>query len=237
MSFSNRLKEARLKAGMTQEFLALQIGVAKSTLTGYEKGYREPDMDKISKIMDVLKVSANFLFQDEIIQNEEMSLTLKEREILQIYRSLDEFGKHAIELLLQAEQLRCNSQNDPSFAGIKLPYLGNCTNSDLIAFFENNKLISFEYMTLTKNFENSDFIIKINDDSVDPVYFKNDLVCIQKVTCLNYGEIGLFLLNKKIYIRQYGKNCLISINKKYDNIHIESTDELEVIGKVNSKAE
>ena len=43
MSFSQRLKEARLAKGYTQQEVADQIGVAKSTYSGYENGFREPD--------------------------------------------------------------------------------------------------------------------------------------------------------------------------------------------------
>lgn len=42
MEFGDRLREARVNKGLTQEQLAQKIGVAKSTLAGYEKGNREP---------------------------------------------------------------------------------------------------------------------------------------------------------------------------------------------------
>lgn len=61
MNFSERLKQARLKKQLTQEQLASLIGVAKSTLNGYEKGNREPDFFKIKKLIEVLEVDANYL--------------------------------------------------------------------------------------------------------------------------------------------------------------------------------
>lgn len=64
--FKDRLREARLRAGFTQSQLAAQVGVAKSTLNGYERGNSEPDMKKIEKIMSVLGVDANYLWQDEM---------------------------------------------------------------------------------------------------------------------------------------------------------------------------
>ena len=42
-------QEQEKEKGLTQEQLADMIGVAKSTLTGYEKGNREPDVMKIKK--------------------------------------------------------------------------------------------------------------------------------------------------------------------------------------------
>ena len=61
MTFGNRLREARLHRGLTQEKLAKEIGVAKSTLTGYEKGNREPDISKIKRILEILDVDADYL--------------------------------------------------------------------------------------------------------------------------------------------------------------------------------
>lgn len=65
MSFGDRLKQARLNKGLTQEELAQMIGVAKSTLTNYEKGNREPDFFRIQKLIEALDVSAEYLFEIE----------------------------------------------------------------------------------------------------------------------------------------------------------------------------
>lgn len=61
MTFGERLRKARLQNGLTQEQLAQQIGVAKSTLTGYEKGNREPDVFKIKRILEVLGLDSDYL--------------------------------------------------------------------------------------------------------------------------------------------------------------------------------
>lgn len=63
MSFQERLRQARINKNLTQEQLASLIGVAKSTLNGYEKNNREPDFSKIKKLIRVLEVDANYLFE------------------------------------------------------------------------------------------------------------------------------------------------------------------------------
>lgn len=95
---------------MTQEQLALQIGVAKSTVAGYEKGSSEPDMEKIEKIMKVLNVDANFLWQDEMQRNgdEQFVLSQKETSLVKMYRILNDIGRdfidHAISYAVQCSQ-------------------------------------------------------------------------------------------------------------------------------------
>lgn len=64
MALEDRIKEARKNNGLTQQQAASMIGVAKSTWAGYESGNSTPDLDKIVKIMDVLGVDANYLWQD-----------------------------------------------------------------------------------------------------------------------------------------------------------------------------
>ena len=60
-NFSDNLKEARLKSGLSQKDVAENIGVAKSTYSLYESGNREPNVNTIKKISDCLSVSADTL--------------------------------------------------------------------------------------------------------------------------------------------------------------------------------
>lgn len=58
---SRRLKEARKKAGYTQEKVAQILGINQSTITGYETGYRKTDIKTLSKIADLYNVSIDWL--------------------------------------------------------------------------------------------------------------------------------------------------------------------------------
>lgn len=95
MTFGDKLREARLQKGLTQEQLAQQIGVAKSTLTGYEKGNREPDVFKIKRILEILEVDSDYLLgvsrepeQKEAIENEPEGYTLLNAESKKIVDTL-----------------------------------------------------------------------------------------------------------------------------------------------------
>lgn len=59
--FNENLKAARERKNMTQKEVADNIGVAKSTYSLYESGNREPNVQTIKKIADVLNVSADDL--------------------------------------------------------------------------------------------------------------------------------------------------------------------------------
>lgn len=59
----NRIKEARINKGWSQEELASKIGTTKATISRYEKGLREPRLDTLRALADknVLDVSVGYL--------------------------------------------------------------------------------------------------------------------------------------------------------------------------------
>ena len=104
MSINDRIKEARKNKGITQEQLGELIGVAKTTITGYEKN-REPA--KVGEIADALDVDVNFLFQDEVKKLHENRATPLEMEhLVKKYRDLDDHGKKMVDFTLKEEYER-----------------------------------------------------------------------------------------------------------------------------------
>ncbi|HZG77156.1 MAG TPA: helix-turn-helix transcriptional regulator [Paenibacillus sp.] len=59
--FASRLKELRIKNRMTMTELGRDIGVAKSTIAGYENGDREPSLRIVASIARVCNVSSDYL--------------------------------------------------------------------------------------------------------------------------------------------------------------------------------
>lgn len=60
-----RIKEVRNNKNISQVDLAKQIGVAKSTLAGYESGYRAPNYEILKKIANILCCTVEYLIMEE----------------------------------------------------------------------------------------------------------------------------------------------------------------------------
>lgn len=60
--FPQRLKEIRIKRGLTQTELGEKVGVKQSTFTNWENGKREPNFETVIKLADLLEVSVDWLF-------------------------------------------------------------------------------------------------------------------------------------------------------------------------------
>ena len=60
-SFKEMLKYLRVRDNLSQAELADKLGVAKSTISMYEVGKREPDFETLEAIADFFNVDMNFL--------------------------------------------------------------------------------------------------------------------------------------------------------------------------------
>ena len=68
MTFGEKIKELRKKAGLTQRALGEKIGVSTRTVSSYESGQSYPkSRETYEKMAEVFQVSTNYL----LIENEE----------------------------------------------------------------------------------------------------------------------------------------------------------------------
>lgn len=62
----DRIKELRTKKNITQEQLAVDLNVAKSTIGMWENNRREPDLETINKIAAYFRVPTDYLASNAI---------------------------------------------------------------------------------------------------------------------------------------------------------------------------
>ena len=103
--FGVRLKYLRMQDKLTQTELGNALEIAKSTISMYESGKREPDFETIEKFADYFNVDmATFFPSGEIektVGPKVDGLSPKENELLALYRGVNPDGQRYI--LQQAE--------------------------------------------------------------------------------------------------------------------------------------
>ena len=115
---STRIADARKAIGMTQRTLAEKLGIAASTLNGYEKGNHKPDSDILIAVSSITGCTIDYLlnrvdgFHD--YYGKEKSPALAEAETEEV--SLEETDRLlvALGLIKEGEQL---SDDDLAFVG------------------------------------------------------------------------------------------------------------------------
>lgn len=100
-TLSKRLKEARLRAGLSQEQLGLQIGLepasASTRMNRYELGKRGPDLELVERIAEALGLPAAYFY----------AVRDEEAELLREFNALSTKGKkRVLDVIAEARTLR-----------------------------------------------------------------------------------------------------------------------------------
>lgn len=233
MSFHERIREARKNKGMTQSDLGKAIGVAATTVAGYEKD-REPNILIQTRIMEVLSIDANFLFQDEVKAHKERTATPWEMEhIIKKYRDLDDHGKEMVTLTLDCETKRMREDQRPSAKVVELFPTRKYLQSASAGYGDFNDDASYEMVDLVKRPPvGISFIITVNGDSMEPTYYDGDQLFVRAQETIRTGEIGLFTKGPNLYIKESGPDGLISHNKTYPLIIGTNNEPIRAQGKI-----
>lgn len=72
MEFSERLKELRKQAGLTQVELAGKLGIVQSSYADWERGKKKPTQENLVKIAQILNVSVDYLVGNSEENNDEL---------------------------------------------------------------------------------------------------------------------------------------------------------------------
>ena len=61
----------------------------------------------------------------------------------------------------------------------------------------------------------------VDGDSMEPKFHNGDYILVRKQPAVDIGQIGIFGVDGKGYVKKYGGDKLISLNKKYPDIPLD----------------
>lgn len=83
----------------------------------------------------------------------------------------------------------------------------------------------------------SEYIVRVNGDSMFPTYKDGDKLFIQPTKTIDIGEIGIFVVNADVYLKELGNGKLISHNPAYEAIPITEFSTVTCLGRVVGKCD
>lgn len=93
------LKNTREDLDMTQIDVMRHTGINNKTLSGYENGVSEPDLETFAKLLQLYKLSADSILG---IHAKEHTLSLKEEQLLRCFRALSPEQQNDLLVMIQA---------------------------------------------------------------------------------------------------------------------------------------
>ena len=231
MTIGERIKTLRERRGMTQDELAIRVGYRhKTSVNKIETGERKLMQDKILAFAKALGVTPEVIMGwapfAEVPTND---FTQQESRLIEKYRALDDRGKRSVDVVLNFEYdwIQNEDRNDI----IDYLYLGKVAAAGTEIYPGDIPLERIRERKLN----GADFMVGVSGDSMEPTYYDGDRVYVKKTTDIEFGDIGLFIVNGCYYIKEYAPDGLRSHNPNYSLIPKDR--EIIVVGKVLGKAE
>lgn len=248
MGIGYRIKEARERLGLTQTELGEMVGVTGSAITNYEKETSHPKEQIIYKLMETLKVDANYLFQDAVkLPKVKNDITLAEYEYIKKYRTLDPYGKEIIDFVLTKEaervaEMKASLEHSNAIEFQPIPSsqktrtlnyyqrLASAGTGQLV--FDDVPVDLIEIPDIPE-YRKVKYAIGVNGQSMEPLYYDGDILLVEPRKEIDIGEIGIFIVDGDSFVKKLGRNMLISVNEDYSDIPI--TEETHCLGLVVDK--
>ena len=217
--FSKNLRYLRSKFGLEQMELAEKLGrKSSSSISEWEKGKYTPKAKTLAEIANLFSVDLDDLM------NIDLSKTIAKRDISDIYNKLEpprqqkvySFAEHQL-----TEQNKVVSIEETRFDD---DYVGQTAAGAPIEGQQPVPLIGAITVKLL-----------VNGDSMEPMFKDGDVIEYHPQPDLENGEIGVFAVNGGVTMKKFRKNDdirLESLNKKYEDIVIQETDDFSILGKV-----
>ena len=231
------IKAIREKSNMTQKDCADKLEITLRAWQGYEQGIREPKYELLCKIADMFNVSTDYLLGREK-QNDPLALLgleIGEKSALEVYLQLPEDKRQVIIDAMIALAEAAKNSRDLSAQELRkmITKKFSCllTSAGTGEFLDDENIEMREFPD-SPQVREADIIIPVDGDSMEPAISDGDELCVKLCDDIDVGEIGVFIVDGKGYVKEKGKDRLISINPDYDDIFAK---EYRCVGKVIGK--
>lgn len=237
--FSNTLKNLRIKAGYTQKQVYEHFDIPQSTFSSWEVGKSEPSGDMLIKLCEFYKCD----MMKEFSSSDNILFTSKELNLIEKYRALDPTGQSHVDTVLKWETERVFHQNlvlenetsDDEVPVYILNYYQRLASAGSGEYLFDNIPTDTIEVPITDLSTQSDFVIGVNGDSMEPTYSDGDKVYVRITDEIPTGNIGVFTRGNDCFIKELGVDRLISHNKNYDDI--PASNDIRLVGEVLGKVE
>ena len=207
MNVGHRMKQRRKELKLSADVVAEKIGVNRSTVFRYEKGDIEKlPIEILEPLSEILQTTPQYLMGWD-----------NNPDIMPIYSELEPPRQQKVYNLAEREleEQRYIQDHD---------YVGQTAAGAPIEGQQPVPMLGSDTVKLL-----------VNGDSMVDLFHDGDIVEYHPQPELENGEIGVFAINGGITMKKFRKNDdirLESLNKKYEDIVIQETDDFSILGKV-----
>ncbi|HDC7433073.1 LexA family transcriptional regulator [Staphylococcus aureus] len=234
-NFKDRLKQIMSERKISQSELSRRTGIGRNSISDYLNGKYEAKQDKVFELAKALNVNEAWLMGFDISKNRK----IENNDITSIYSKLtpprqSNVLKYATN---QLEEQNNDSDNLVDFNS----YIQEKSEVDIYGCASAGIGERLYNEPISKEFVRGyvpahDIALKVNGDSMEPLFKNGQIIFIEKSHTIKDGQIGVFIINgdayvKKVYVED-NRLTLVSLNKKYKDLYFYDNESVRLVGKV-----
>ena len=260
-TYMDRLKQIKNERKITNDQLSEMTGIPLGTLSKILAGISDsPKLSNIVAICAALECSLDYILTG--IPENTNNYTLEDREISMIesYRKLDPHSRELVAMVIAKESERAvdglYKNNDRSLQsriimgggsarGVAMKSAAGLSRRSISLYDLPVSAGTGVYLTDTASVDinipdnpdtaEADFALRIKGNSMEPKYRDGDVLLVEECDAVEYGELGIFILDGDGYFKKFGGDRLISLNPDYEPILLKNFDEIICCGRVVGK--
>lgn len=202
--------------GLSAYAVEKQLGFGNGAIKRFDTN--SPSIDKIIALSNFLNTSIDYL-----IYGDEKKIPLKdnEQELINCYNMLPEYGQaKLIGIATGMAEVYKEQVEEP-----KSPIISISCSQNRVSAGIGEDLFDYEQWDTVDVIETpvsrkADFMLIVDGESMSPKFHDGDYVLVRQQPAVELGQIGIFYIDGKGYIKKYDGDYLISLNPDYDDIYI-----------------
>lgn len=213
MNFYSNLKSLCDFKGVSVSSVLTHCGLSKSYGTNWKKG-SIPSLDAVIAIAKELDVSLDYiaLGKDPTIPTEYQSL-------ISSYQELSKDNQQLLQDIITS-MIDIQTANEKR-SEIEYTTVRHClhkVSAGLGEALDDEENWEYIEVVSTLESESASYALTVDGDSMEPDFADGDIVLVKEQPAVDIGEICIYIIEGKGYIKKYGGDRLISLNDKYDDI-------------------
>lgn len=256
LSYIDRIKQIKSEKKITNDRLSELTEIPLGTLSKILAGISDsPKLSNIVAICAALDCSVDYILTGIPDNTNNYTLDEDEIEMIENYRKLDEHSRELVSMVIGKEAQRVNIVKGKSVGKIlESPMAGRGRAMRNAVGLSRRHISLYDlpvsagtglFLTDTEAVEisipdtpstqSADFALRIKGNSMEPKYRDGDVLLCEECDSVEYGELGIFILDGDGYFKKYGGDRLVSLNPEYADILLKNFSEITCCGKVIGK--
>lgn len=259
-TYIDRIKSIKSEKKITNDMLSEMTGIPLGTLSKILAGISDsPKLSNIVAICDALDCSLDYILTGIPENTNNYTLEESEMTLIENYRKLDKHSRELVSLVINKEAERANEsatdmrtrssraqgrgavilsrESMKQAAGLgkrKISLFDLPVSAGTGVFLTDTESVTISIPS-TAQTESADFALRIKGNSMEPKYKDGDILLVEECDSVEYGELGIFILDGDGYFKKYEGDRLVSLNPDYAPILLKNFEEISCCGKVVGK--